>query len=74
MIQTHHAPLVMVQDGDLRLLNLNSAIGQLLKELADRDLVADARQHLENKLLALVDRRIEIEGKASISLRSESSK
>jgi len=73
MLQTYHAPLVMAQDADPRLSNLNGAIGELLKKLQDRDLVSDARRHLEKQLLALVDRRIEIEEKANISLRGESS-
>jgi hypothetical protein len=74
MTQTYHAPLVMAQDEDLRLSNLNGAIAQRLKELEDKDLVSDARQQLERELLALIDRRIEIEEKAKLSLRGESSK
>jgi len=72
-MQTYHAPLVMVQDADPRLSKLNGAIGELLKKLQDRELVSDARQHLEKELLALVDTRIEIEEKVNISLRGESS-
>jgi hypothetical protein len=64
----------MAQDEDPRLSNLNGAIGQLLRKLEDRDLVSDARQHLEKKLLALIDQRIEIEEQANISLRGERSK
>jgi hypothetical protein len=74
MLQTYHAPLVMAQDADPRLSNLNGAIGELLKKLQDKDLISDARRRLEKELLALVDRRIEIEEKAKISLRGESSK
>jgi hypothetical protein len=74
MLQTYHAPLVMAQDADPRLSNLNGAIGELLKKLQDKDLISDARRRLEKDLLALVDRRIEIEEKAKISLRGESSK
>jgi hypothetical protein len=64
----------MAQDADPRLSNLNGAIGELLKKLQDKDLISDARRRLEKELLALVDRRIEIEEKAKISLRGESSK
>ena len=74
MMQAYHAPLVMAQDADPRLSNLNGAIGELLKKLQDKDLISDARRRLEKELLALVDRRIEIEEKAKISLRGESSK
>ena len=74
MTQTHHAPLVMAQDEYPRLSNLNGAIAQRLKELEDKDLVPDARQQLERELLALIDRRIEIEEKVNISLRGESNK
>lgn len=73
-MQAYHAPLVMAQDADPRLSNLNGAIGELLKKLQDKDLISDARRRLEKELLALVDRRIEIEEKAKISLRGESSK
>jgi hypothetical protein len=72
-MQTYHARLVMAQDAELRLSKLNGAIGELLKKLEDRDLVSDARQHLEKQLLDLVDRRIEIEEKATSLVGGESS-
>lgn len=74
MTQTHHALLVVAQDERPRLSNLNGAIAQRLKELEGKGLLPDARQRLERELLALIDRRIEIEEKANISLRGESSK
>ena len=65
MKQMHHTPPAMAQDEAPRLERLNAAIGQLLRELGDRALASDVRRRSERVLLALVDRRIEIEAMAN---------